>query len=272
MQAVQTGPHASPIVGRQAELDAIDAMLDGARNGRSRVLFLLGEPGIGKTTLLGLAGERAEGMTTVSARGIEAESELGYAGLADVLRPLSAHLDALVPHQRAALENVLAIGPPTPADPLGVAAAALSLLAAAAEREPLLVLVDDFHWLDAPSQLVLVFVARRLGVERVAMLFAARELPPALAQTGLAELRLEPLGPNEARTLLQARAPDTTPEVLGAIVETSGGNPLAIVELVSMLPEDQRTGRASLQIPLPVNGPVEAAFTDFVGGLDADAR
>ena len=149
--APPSGSAGFPIVGRAAELAAISALVEGAREGRGGFLFLLGEAGIGKTTLMRhTAASMSDVTTVVSVRGIEAESELGYAGLVDVLRPLLEHLDALVPAQRAVLEGVLGLGPTTPADPLATSAAALALLAAAADDSTVLMTVDDFHWLEPP--------------------------------------------------------------------------------------------------------------------------
>ena len=260
------------IVAREAELDAIEAALASALVGKSVALLVLGEPGIGKTTLLQAAAGMAEGMSVVNARGIEAESELGWAGLGDVLRSLLGHLDALVPHQRAVLEGVLALRPPTPADPLGTSAAALALLAAAADERPLLVVVDDFHWLDSPSQLALVYIARRLQAEPIAVLIGARTLPSRLAQPGLPELRLPALDRADAAALLASRAPTAASEVVDAILDTAGGNPLALVEMTSFLDESELTGRVPLPRPLPVNGPVEASFMHLVEELDDGAR
>lgn len=265
-----TGSVGVPLIGRETELEQLCARLEAARGGSGSAIVVVGEPGVGKTTLL-LAASAAAAMRVVSVRGIEAESELGYGGLADVLRPLVDALDALVPQQRAVIDGILGIGPAA-GDPLGTSASTLAVLAAAAEREPLLVLVDDVQWLDAPSRLVFSFVARRLEVERIVLLFGAREATPELEHSGIPELRLERLGDEDARELLHAHSPDIAPLVAAAIVETAAGNPLALVELTSFLEPEQLAGRAPLPSPLPVKGPVEGAFRERIQSLSPEAR
>src|SRR5215218_8820412 len=154
------------LIGRSAECATLEEVLADARQGRSRVLVLRGEPGIGKSALLRYAADQAQGFTVVHARGVESEAELAFAGLADLTRPLLGHLPGLPRVQAAALKAALALGPPVGGDRFIIAAATLTLLGAAAERRPLLAVVDDVHWLDAPSAEVLGFVARRLQAER----------------------------------------------------------------------------------------------------------
>ena len=162
------------LLGRDAEHAGLRELLDRARHGTSAALVIRGEPGIGKSSLLDDAVAAAEGMTVLRARGVESESELSFAGLADLLAPVVDERDALPAPQRAALAGALALGPPVAGDRFTVYAATLSLLAMAAERAPVLAVVDDAPWIDPPSREALVFAARRLGEEGVVLLFAAR--------------------------------------------------------------------------------------------------
>src|SRR4051794_6882461 len=162
------------LIWREPESARVDSLLAQARAGASAVLVLRGEPGIGKSTLCRYAIEQAQGMTVLASRGVESEAELPYAALGDLLRPVLGHLGAIPGPQAAALAGALAVGPAAPAEPFTMAAATLSLLAAAAEEAPLLALVDDAHWLDRPSAQAISFAARRLGAEGVAVLVAGR--------------------------------------------------------------------------------------------------
>src|SRR5215208_5050775 len=99
------------LVGRDVECGHIDGLLKAARRGSSGALILRGEPGIGKSTLCAYAVGRAEGLTVLKAQGAESEAGLPFAALADLLRPLLAHLAEIPPPQAAALEAALALGP-----------------------------------------------------------------------------------------------------------------------------------------------------------------
>ena len=172
------------LLGRDAERARLAELLAGAHAGASAALVIRGEPGIGKSALLDDAVAAADGMTVLRARGVESESELSFAGLADLLGPVTSELGSLPPPQRAALAGALALGPPVPGDRFTLYAATLSLLAAVGERAPVLVAVDDAPWLDAPSREALVFVARRLQEEGVVLLLTARTGEPVGSETG----------------------------------------------------------------------------------------
>src|SRR3954449_10040578 len=163
------------LVGREAERARLQALLDGARARRSGALLLHGEAGIGKSALLRWAIDAADGFQVLRAHGMESESDIPYAGLAELVSPLLALLDDLPAVQSGALRGALALAPATPTDRFTVPVALLSLLARAAEERPLLVVVDDAQWLDDPSLDAFLFAGRRLGQEGVAMVAAARE-------------------------------------------------------------------------------------------------
>jgi predicted ATPase len=153
----------------------IDGLLDAAARGESRSLVLRGEAGIGKSALLDYAGDRAEGMTRLSVTGVEDESDLAFSGLHGLLWPVVGQISELPAPQRTALAAALGIGPPEGSDRFLISAGVLSLLAATAEKRPVICLIDDAQWLDVPSADALMFTARRLTAEGVLLLFAVRE-------------------------------------------------------------------------------------------------
>jgi predicted ATPase len=205
------------LLGRERECGLLDRLLGEATDGRSSALLLRGEAGMGKSALLGYATERARGMamTVLTARGREAEAELAFAGLADLLRPVLGGLEAIPAPQAAALAGALALGPAVPASRFTTGAATLSLLGVAAEERPLLATVDDAHLLDASSRDALLFAARRLKAEGVVLLLAVRSGDGAVIDAvDIPELTLGGLGPDAARALLAWSAGQDVPEEL----------------------------------------------------------
>ncbi len=244
------------MLGRADEAARVAALVRDAGAGRSGALLVVGEPGIGKTLLLGHARSvaEAEGAVIAEARGDEGEARLAFAGLYDLVRPLLGWLDAVPRPQADALRGALALGPPQPGDRFTTYAATLSLLAAAAEQRPVVCIIDDAHWLDTESFEGVQFVSRRLGAEGVAILIAARDgLDPRIDASPLPRLELTGLGHDDARALVIERAPGPLgPAVLDAIVAGASGNPLALAEIAGALTPEQRTGADPLPDPLPV--------------------
>src|SRR5262245_26612491 len=139
------------LVGRDAERARIGALLDAARASRSGALVLRGEAGVGKTALLEDARERASDMHVLTARGIESEVELAFAGLHQLVRPALDLLNRLPGPQAAALGGALGMADRGGDDRFLISAACLTLLSEMSERRPVLCLVDDAQWLDTPS-------------------------------------------------------------------------------------------------------------------------
>jgi DNA-binding CsgD family transcriptional regulator len=246
-------------------------MLKNALRGRSSTLVVRGEPGIGKSALLKHAVTSAEGLRVLQARGLESDSELAYATVDELIRPVLELLDRIPPVQAGALRSALALARPARSGRFAVAAATLSVLAAAAEDRPLLAVVDDAHWIDEASAEALVFAARRLEAEGVVLLFAAREEGGLLERAGLPELHLGGIGVEAARTLIgNGRRPSE--EVVERLVDETGGNPLALLELSAILPETQLAGHEPLASPLPAGRRVEETYARRAGELPPEAR
>jgi DNA-binding CsgD family transcriptional regulator len=264
------------LYGREAETARLDTLLASARAGKSGVLILRGEPGIGKTALLRYAKEQASGMTVLEARGLEGEAQLAFSGLADLLRLALDQLESIPPVQATALSGALGLAPPTGGDRFVVCAATLSLLAAAAEHQPVLAVVDDAHWLDEASRDAVLFAARRLEAERVALLMASLDLgsgPAAPPPAEIDELALSGLDRRAASGLLGERVPHPIGrQVIDRLVQVTGGNPLALCELVPTLTRAQLSGDAELGEPLPSAAGVERAFLRRIQRLGADTR
>src|SRR5262245_25693839 len=262
-------------VGRERERARIDRLLQEARAGKSGALLLHGEAGIGKTALMRWAIGQATGLRVLRARGIETESDIPFAGLAELVTPLLGRLADIPEVQAGALRGALALGPATPHDRFTVPAGLLSLLAVAAEEQPVLVAIDDAQWLDEPSLEAFLFAGRRLGAEGVAMLGALREgtAVAGLEVPWLELLRIEPLAEAEARELLTASQVERmAPAVADRLVETSAGNPLALLEIPRLLSDGQRAGREPLEEPLRPGTGVERAFRRALDGLSENAR
>jgi ATP/maltotriose-dependent transcriptional regulator MalT len=260
------------LLGREHEQAQIDRLLEAAREGASGTLVVSGPPGIGKTALLAYASRSATGSTVLSARGVESESELPFSGLSELLRPLSHLLDRISGPLREALSAAIGLARPTPGDPLTTAVATLTVLALAAEPQPLLALVDDAHWLDSASLNNLAFVARRLGAEGIVMLFAAREQPPQLSTARLPELVLEPLQDTAARELARQVRPSMAPHVVDAVLQTAQGNPMAVVELPALLSETEASGQSPPPDPLLLSATLADAFRRQIEDLSDSVR
>lgn len=261
--------------GREEELTRIRAVVDAARKGRSGALVLVGEPGIGKTSLLAAAREHAgDDMTVLSTRGYESERDLPFAGLYALLAPQLDKRDRIPPVQGRALGTALAVEPPAPHDPFAVPAAVLSMLGAVADDGPLLAVVDDLQWLDPASQKAVLFAARRLGTEGVAIVLATRPVPelmPSLAGLPLLELaRLDDAA--SMAVLLDVSDEPIADEVARDLIHTSGGNPLALRELPRALTPAQRAGLEPPALRLPQGSAVERAFTARFEVLGEDER
>jgi DNA-binding CsgD family transcriptional regulator len=258
------------LVGREAEQQRIETLLQGTRAGRGGALVLRGEAGIGKTALLEYAVAQAEGLRELRALGVEAEAELPFSALHELLRPTLGLLDELPEPQATALRAALALASADRVDRFSIYAATLGLLAAAAEEQPLLCVVDDAHWLDDASAEALVFAARRIGDEAVLMLFAARD--PAgttFESSGISELRIGGLKPDEARAVLATAAPMLPAPAGEHVIDVSRGNPLALLEFGVAAAE---AGPADAVDPLPVGESVERSFLERSARLSADAR
>jgi DNA-binding CsgD family transcriptional regulator len=258
------------LLGRESECAAVDRMLRAASASRSGALVVRGEAGIGKTALLEHALARADGMRVLSGAGVEAESELPFAGLHQLLWPILDLAEALPDVQTAALHSAFGLSADRVEDRFLVSVAVLGLLTAAADAQPLLCIVDDAHWLDGASADALVFVARRLQADPIAVLIGAREGDARSFEAhGLPELRLDGLSGADARALLDSGLPTV---VRDELVGVTGGNPLALLELPGALTDDERTGRAQLRLDLPLNERIERAFMARVEPLADDAR
>src|SRR4051794_33131437 len=143
-------PHRG-LLGRRRESKVLDGFVDAVRAGRSRVLVIRGEPGVGKTALLESVVERAAGCRVARAGGVEGEMELALAGLHQLCAPMLDRLDRIPGPQRDALRTAFGVSAGAPPDRFLVGLAVLSLLAEMSEERPLVCLVDDAQWLDRES-------------------------------------------------------------------------------------------------------------------------
>ncbi|MEU4394860.1 AAA family ATPase [Kribbella sp. NPDC023855] len=280
------------LIGRDTERRAIERLVAGARVGSSGVLLITGEPGIGKTALVTEAATLAAGLRVLRARGTEAEREIPFGGLLQLLRPALGELDRIPAPQRDALAAALALGTPEPpARPSGLAggekgrgsrqavagagsaqerfvvgAATLSLVCRFAEEAPVAILVDDAQLLDLPSAEALLFAARRLVADPIVLVIAARagEVHP-LAQADLPQLQLSGVGLEAAQELVAGLPVD----LVASLHRTVAGNPLALLELAR---DPEQLRRVPPGVPVPVPALLAEAFAARANKLSEAAR
>jgi DNA-binding CsgD family transcriptional regulator len=223
------------LLDRLPERAALSQLLDAARAGRSGVLVMHGEPGVGKTALLDWAVDSAGDLRVARVAGVESEMELAFAALQQLCAPMLDKLEDLPDPQRAALRVAFGLSTGAVPDRFLVGLAVLSLLSAVAEQQPLLCVIDDAQWLDRASAQALAFVARRLLADPVALVFAAHE--PGEEFRGLPELAVGGLREDDAQELLGSVVRGPLDErVRDRIVAETRGNPLALLELPRGVP------------------------------------
>ncbi|CQD23074.1 regulatory protein LuxR [Mycolicibacterium conceptionense] len=261
--------------GRVSECAALRAVVSGGRSGGSAVLVVRGEAGIGKTALLDYVVEQAPSFRVTQVAGVESDMELAFAGLHQLCAPLLDHLDKLPEPQRDALSVAFGRGAGPAPDRFLVGLAVLSLLAAAADKKPLLCVIDDAQWLDQVSVQTLGFVARRLLAEPVVLVFATRDGDDGAASVlpGLPELRVEGLSDSDARDLLDSVVLGRLDErVRDRLIAESRGNPLALLEIPRNVSAAERAGGFWIAGTRPSVGQVEEGFVRRIQSLPADTR
>jgi hypothetical protein len=223
------------LLDRLPERAALSRLLEAARAGRSGVLVMRGEPGVGKTALLDYVVESAAGLRVARVAGVESEMELAFAALQQLCAPMLDKLEGLPGPQRDALGVAFGLKIGAAPDRFLVGLAVLSLLSEVAEQQPLLCVVDDAQWLDRASAQALAFVARRLLAEPVALVFAMRDLGEEFR--GLPELPVGGLAASDAQELLSSAFRGPLDErVRDRIIAEAHGNPLALLELPRGVP------------------------------------
>ena len=254
--------------GRSRQCGTVDRLLADVRAGRSRVVVVRGEPGIGKTALLGYAGQSAADSRVARAGGVESEMELPFAALHQLCGPMLDRLDRLPGPQRDALAVAFGLDSGGGPDRFLVGLGVLSLLSEVAMDKPLLCLIDDTQWLDQASAQALAFVARRVDAEPAAVIFGTRDLGAEDDLAGLPDLVLGPLSGADSRELLASAIPGRLDErVRDRIVAESGGNPLALLELPGAVTAAGLAGGFGVAGEAPLAGRIERSFLRRIASL-----
>ena len=266
---------AAPLIGRDGGLARLRALVDPVPQA-GQVLVVTGEAGMGKTVLLADAAGRARlaGMRVLPVTGRESESRLAFAGLHQLLRPVLSGAAGLPGRQARALTGALGLSAdPGAPDPLLTGVAVLTLLSDLAERSPVLVVADDAHWLDRSSLDALAFAGSRLDAERVVLLVGARgQAPPPGFDRGFPELHLEPLSGADAGLLLDGQPRPPRGRARAQVLAQAAGNPMALIELATVIADDPAASRRWAAEPLPLTDRLTAVLTSRFGTLPEPAQ
>ena len=245
------------IVGRSSECHEILRLRGSAECGRGAARVLSGAPGTGKSALLRWTAENAGAARVVTVECREHDHGRAFALLGAVIVALAVDPTLLLADQAATLRSVVDGSPTGAFDVVGLGAALVSLLAAAARERPLVLLVDDADRADDSSREVLTFAAQRIAHEPVLMLLAERDCDPNGFARHLPTLRVGGLSPLDAALLLAGDVDTRVAEELG---HATDGNPLALLEIAAQLSPEQRRGDAPLAPVLPIGEVVRGKF------------
>lgn len=263
------------LVGRDTHRALIQTLVTRAPESPGR-LCLCGGPGAGKTALLDATAESAtsQGMAVLRAAGARPESDVPFATLHQLLFPLLPHFAALPAEDDRALSSALGLADDGVdagvdggrAGPASVVAATDALLRQRRADKPVLLIVDDWQWVDSRSAAV-------LGAVHGALLVAVRAAsPPPADRIGTEPVELPPLDDAQASELLHERFPTLAMRVGRRLLAEARGNPLALVELAQSLSEDQRRGRQPLPPELVTNGRLNEHYERYLVRLPAPTR
>src|SRR6516165_6227528 len=258
------------LVGRDQELGVLTDLIGRIRDGGGTIV-VLGEPGIGKSSLLRAAADygRQQSLRVLVTTGIEAEAQLPFAGLHQLLWPVLDAVNQLPAAQQSALSAAFGTSDGQQPEPFLIALATLNLLADLAAQQPVLLVVDDVQWLDKPSQDVLTFLARRVNADPIVVIGSIRTgHDVALADAGLPELEVRGLDDRSARAVLAAHGGDLSQANQERILHEALGNPLALVEL----PKALHSSPDSALETLPLTARLERAFAARITDLPPLAR
>ncbi len=268
-------PRPAPLRGRE---DLVDELVDVARRaagGHGSARTLVGEPGVGKTAVIDEVVRRLAaspiGFEVIRLKGLEAEVEMAWSGLAGLLDGYVDRVIALPPARAASISAALALtGGRAPVEPFSVAVATRDLLAEAAEDAPIVIVVDDLEWIDLPTRLVLAYIADQLDVERVAVLAGRRRGSDAELDLG----RTIEMGglPSDVAEQLLTDAGVSSADVRRRLLAAAGGNPLVLVEAANLLEPAERAGRAVLPDPLPIGHSGQRMAELVLERLDPELR
>jgi DNA-binding CsgD family transcriptional regulator len=258
--------------GRESEEARLRTALDSVDERGARLL-VLGDPGIGKSSLVAAAATlaRGRGMAVLTTSGVPSEAHLPFAGLHQMLQPVMKHADDLPASQRDSLLGALGQADTDVDDPMSVALAALNLVRDRAALGPLLLVAEDVHWLDRLTADVLAFVARRIDADPIVLVATSRgPVGEALGDVEFEELRLGPLEDDAAGAIIDAHAPGLDPTLRDRLLGEARGNPLALVELsIAWRRLPPGTLVASL---VPVTTRLETTFASRVDTLPPAGR
>lgn len=263
------------LIGRDSELSRLRGLVD-PPPAESRVLVLLGDPGMGKTALLTETARHADsaGLSALQVAGRESERDLAFAGLHQLLRPVLDRVTDLPDRQSRALLGAfgMSVDPVSP-DALLIGIAVLTLLSGLSEDRPMLVIADDAQWLDRGSLDALAFAARRLDAEPLVLLLSARgNLAPPGFERDFPELPLEPLSAEDAGRLLDAQPCPALGRAREQVLAQAAGNPMALIELCRVIAADPAAGRRWASEPLPPTERLAAVIAGLYDTLPESAQ
>ncbi|BCY08378.1 AAA family ATPase [Actinoplanes sp. L3-i22] len=221
------------MIGRAEPLSRLAGLIGRAPAGGGAIL-ITGETGVGKSTLIGAGADvaRTAGFRVLTCSGVEGETQIGLAGLHELFRLIIDRAEILPVEDRDVLFSVFGLGPRVEVDRLRLSAAVIGLLTALAAEQPLMIVLDDAHWMDQPTLSMIAFLVQRVSAAPIVMVVGRRpDGATALDPIGLDEIVLDRLSDTDARALVSRRHPDIPGHALRQVLDEAEGNPLALIEL-----------------------------------------